>query len=74
MWIQEDFSMWLPLVGRYQGGAQSEAYLGGHWAMAPPLAKKFVFHIKKRLENLVGPLLSMSTSGQAKIWPPLSKS
>ena len=38
--------------------------------MAPLWPKKFFFYIEKRLENLVGPLLCMSTIGQRKILPP----
>ena len=30
----------------------------------PPLGQNFFFYIEKKLENLVGPLLCMSTSGQ----------
>ena len=55
----------------------AEAYLGGHWAMAPlNLAKKYFFYIEKKLENLVGPLgcLCMSTSSQRKFGSPFPKS
>ena len=38
--------------------------------MAPSLAKKFFFDIEKKLENLVGPLLCLSNSGQRKFGPP----
>ena len=47
-----------------------EAYLGGPLGHALPLAKKFFFTLKKKLENLVGPLLCKSTSGQRKFGPP----
>ena len=47
----------------------SEAYLGGPLGHGPPLDKKFSFYIEKKLENLVGPLLCMSTSGQRKFPP-----
>ena len=35
-----------------------------------PLWPKFLFYIEKNLENLVGHLLCMSTSGQRKFGPP----
>ena len=38
--------------------------------MAPLWPKKFFFDIEKKFENLVGPLLCMSTSGQRKFGPP----
>ena len=42
---------------------------GGIWPW-PPLANKIFVYIEKKLENLIGPLLCMSTSGQRKFAPP----
>ena len=52
-----------------------EAYLGGALGHGPPFGqRKFFFDIEKKLENLVGPLLCMSTNGQRKFGPPFLKS
>ena len=50
----------------------SEAYLGGgHCAMAPPLAKKFVIWHTRKIGKLgLAPPLCVSTSGQRKFAPP----
>ena len=45
-----------------------EAYLGGGLGHGP-LGQKIFFYIEKQLENLAGPLLCMSTSGQQKFAP-----
>ena len=42
---------------------------GGHWAMVPLWPKIFFFNIETKMENLVGPLLCMNTSGQRKFGP-----
>ena len=59
------------LIHRSQSAGVAEAYLGGPLGHGPPLAKKKFFWHWKKLENLVGPLLCMSTSGQRKFVPPL---
>ena len=50
---------------------ESEAYLRGALGHGPPFGQtNFFFDIEKKLENLVGPLLCMSTRGQRKFGPP----